>query len=83
MKKFLIFLSLLIASEIYASGVFLNKSVAQNGYPIIQVVNQMPRNIYCWVTFNNGTGYFDFYVYGNSASQWYFEPQGYYEWRCQ
>ena len=83
MKKLLVFFSLVIISEIYAASVFLNRDVAQNGYSIIQIVNQTPRNLYCWVTFNNGTGYFDFYVYGNSASQWYFEPTGYYEWQCR
>lgn len=82
--KILILILVLISSLLVdAASVFINRAFNPQGYPIIQVVNQTPKNLYCWVTFNNGTGYFDFYVYGNSASQWYFEPQGYYEWRCQ
>lgn len=79
-----IFLCLvMITQAVQAASVWLNKAVNSQGFPIIQVVNQTPRNLYCWVTFNNGYGYFDFYVGANSTSQWYFEPQGYYQWQCK
>ena len=83
MKKLIFITLLLITATVAANSVWLNKSVSPQGHSVIQIVNQTPKNLYCYVTYNNGYGYFDFYVTGNSASQWYFEPTGYYEWQCK
>ena len=83
MKKLFISLCLLASMAVYAGGIFLEKATAQNGASLVRLVNPTPYQVYCYVTYNNGYGIFDFYINPNSTSRWYYEPSGYYEWRCQ
>ena len=62
-------------------AVHLERTHNQQGYPLVRILNTEPRAVYCYIS---GVNYYvDFYVYPNQVSRWYYEPQGYYEWRCQ
>lgn len=76
-----IFLVVIITLTTEASDVWIEKSTANNGASLIKIVNNSPNHLYCWVTYQGG--YFDFYVQPYQSSRWYYEPSGYYEWRCQ
>ncbi len=80
--KCLIALVLLVSSFAVAASYYLERSKSRDGRSMVRVVNQTPGQIYCWVRYNNGYGFFDFYVAGNSRSRWYYEPVGYYEYGC-
>ena len=76
-------LVLIIGSHVRASGaVYLEKTKSDQG-TLIRVANETSATLYCFVTYNQGDDYFDFYVNGNSYSRWHFEPRGCYEWSCQ
>lgn len=81
--KILLAILLLVSSVVYASGVYLDKTKARNGATLVRLVNHTPYQVYCFVTYDNGYGFFDFYIAPSSASQWYYEPVGYYEWSCK
>ena len=78
--KYLILILLTLSLN---ASVFLEKTQANNGHSLIRISNDTPSTQYCWVIYDNGYGHFDFYVEPYSVSRWYYEPQGYYEWRCQ
>ena len=83
LKKILIALLLLVSTVVYASSIYLEKVKGRGGAILVRLVNPTGYNAYCWVTYNNGYGFFDFYLAANSTSQWSYEPAGYYEWQCR
>ena len=81
--KVLIAILLFMSTLAYAGGVFIEHSKAKTGAVLMRLVNQTPVTMYCYISYNDGYGFIDFYLNANSVSRWYYEPQGYYEWRCQ
>lgn len=83
MKILLSILLILSSFSFSAANVQLEKTMANNGATLVRVMNYTTVTLYCTVIYDNGYGYFDFYVPAKSPSRWYYEPVGYYEWRCQ
>ena len=77
------FLVLFGDSYLKASDPVYLQTTTSNSGRLVRVVNETPRALYCFITYSGGYNYFDFFVDANSVSRWYFEPVGYYEWRCQ
>ena len=81
--KIFISILLLLSSIAYAASWDLEKGQARDGAPLLRVINYGNVPIYCWVVYNNGYGYYDFYVDASGVSRWYYQPNGYYEVNCK
>lgn len=77
----IVVLATIITITLEASDIWLEKRMANNGAPLIRIVNNSQSHLYCWVSHQGG--YFDFYIQAYQHSRWYYEPSGYYEWRCK
>ena len=62
---------------------YVDKGVTKDGYSIFKVYNTTAKELYCFVEYNNGYGFFDFYIDAYGTSRWYYEPSGYYDLRCK
>ena len=76
---------LLFASYIVnaADNFRINYAQANNGANLISITSGINHNAHCFILDSYGYIVAEFYLQPYSTSRWYYEPQGYWTWRCQ